>query len=81
MTHLRDFSTVIFLDIDLETVRKRIQNFDQRGIARAPEQSIEMIFQERFALYKRYCDMQVSSGGDSPAKIVNNIVQTIQYKI
>lgn len=78
MTYLKGVSTLIFLDIDLPTVRQRIHNFDQRGIARAPGQSIEMIFKERHALYKKYGDLQVSSAGNSPVKIVDDIIQALK---
>ncbi len=77
MRHLKKFSSLIFLDIDLDTVRQRIHNFDQRGIARAPGQNIQMIFQERYALYQSYADIQLSSAGDSAQKIVNDILETI----
>ncbi len=81
MAFLKEVSTLVFLDIDLETVRKRIHNFDKRGIARAPGQSIEMIFQERHALYMQFCDIQVSSAGNSPQKIVNNIMELIHPEL
>ncbi len=78
MNFLKQVSTLVFLDIDLATVRKRIHNFDQRGIARAPDQSIEMIFDERHTLYKKYADLQVSSAGNSPKKIANNIIELVR---
>lgn len=77
MLHLKESSTLIFLDIDLDTVRQRIHNFDQRGIARAPGQSIEMIFHERYALYQQYADIQLLSAGNSPEKIVSDILESI----
>jgi shikimate kinase len=81
MAFLKEVSTLVFLDIDLETVRKRIHNFDKRGIARAPGQSIEMIFLERHALYMKFCDIQVSSAGNSPQKIVNTIMELIHPEL
>jgi shikimate kinase len=77
MAYLKSVSTLVFLDIDLETVRERIHNFDKRGIARAPEQSLDMIFDERFALYQKYADMRHSSAGNSPDKIVNAIIGSL----
>lgn len=78
MSFLKRVSMLVFLDIDLETVRKRIHNFDQRGIARAPGQTIEMIFEERHTLYKKYADLQVSSAGNSPEEISNNIIELVR---
>jgi shikimate kinase len=77
MTYLKRVSTVIFLEIGLDTVRKRVHNFDKRGIARAPEQTIEMIFEEREVLYRKYADICQSSAGNSPAKIVDAIARNL----
>ena len=77
MRFLKRCSTVIFLDIDLDTARQRIHNFDQRGIARAPEQTIEMIFKERYILYKKYADIRLSSAGENPGEIVDAVLKSI----
>lgn len=48
---------IIFLCVPLEVLRRRILDYNQRGIARRPEQSLEDLFRERNALYKRYADI------------------------
>jgi shikimate kinase len=62
MTHLGRISTIIFLDVDLATLRKRIHNFDTRGIAKAEDQSFEDLFAERRRLYKKYAHMSIDAG-------------------
>ncbi|WOG26366.1 shikimate kinase [Endozoicomonas sp. 8E] len=59
MKHLAKESVIVFLDLDLEQIRQRIHNFDTRGIARAKDQTIEDLFEERVILYKKYADATI----------------------
>lgn len=74
MQHLKTASTIIFLDIPLKTVEQRIDNFDHRGIARAPHQNLEDIFQERYPLYLKHADIQVDNDRGSAEKVVKQII-------
>jgi shikimate kinase len=59
MAHLKQDSTVVFLDVPLAELEQRISNFNTRGIARRPDQSFEDLFEERSVLYKRYADIRI----------------------
>ncbi|MEI8094462.1 MAG: shikimate kinase [Spirochaetales bacterium] len=54
MEHLTRLGSVVFLDLPLATVRRRIPNADTRAIVRAPGQSLDELFAERQALYLRW---------------------------
>lgn len=60
MEHLCSVSTVVFLKADFDVIRKRISNFDQRGIAKAQDQSFEDLFLERQPLYKKYAEIEIN---------------------
>jgi len=73
MMHLKEQGTVIFLDVTLDELRRRIHNFDTRGIARRPDQSFEELFEERCALYNKYSDIRFDCNGKTPAEILDAI--------
>jgi len=73
MLHLKTQGTVIFLDVTLDELRRRIHNFDTRGIARRPDQSFEELFDERCALYNKYSDISFDCNGKTPAEILEAI--------
>lgn len=73
MQHLKKQGTVIFLDVTLKELRKRIHNFDTRGIARRPDQSFDELFEERCALYNKYADIRIDCNGFTPAEILDTI--------
>lgn len=60
MQHLAQNGVIVFLDVSLETLKRRITDYDQRGIARRPDQSFEDLFEERSRLYRRYAQVTVN---------------------
>jgi shikimate kinase len=59
MDHLLSISIVVFIEISLGQVQRRVQNFATRGIAKAKDQSLEELYRERQQLYKTYAQITV----------------------
>jgi shikimate kinase len=59
MDHLLSISIVIFIEISLGQVQRRVQNFATRGIAKAKDRSLEELYRERQRLYKTYAQITV----------------------
>jgi shikimate kinase len=81
MRHLMDISTVVFLDIDLATVERRIHNIDHRGIASAQDQSLDMIFEERFPLYREYAQLSLPNAEGSAEQAVLEILSQLEVGV
>lgn len=64
MEHLREDGTIVFLDVPLEELRRRITNIRGRGIAFAPGQTLEEVYRERLPLYRRYAECTVEMQPD-----------------
>jgi shikimate kinase len=63
MAHLKLHGAVVFLDVDLPTLRARVHDYDTRGLAKRPDQTLDDLFTERSALYRRYADVTVDCIG------------------
>lgn len=61
MNHLKNAGTVIFLNVNLSILRKRIGNYDSRGLAIKPDQSFEDLYEERLTLYFKYADIIIDN--------------------
>ncbi len=59
MQHLKGISKIIFLNVDFDEIKRRIHNFDQRGIAKRKDQTFRELFEERKILYERYSDLTI----------------------
>ncbi len=77
MAHLAASGTVVFLDTDLATLARRIDNFASRGLAKRPGQSLEDLFTEREALYKQVAEITVLCSGLTQEEVCSKIVEQI----
>ncbi len=59
MARLKACATVVFLDVSLAQLEKRVHNFASRGIARRPEQTFADLFAERQVLYQQYAELRI----------------------
>jgi len=75
MEHLKSNGLVVFLDVDLETLKTRIHDYETRGLAKRPDQSFEELFAERAALYSSYADLAVSCARLSVAEVCAVIIE------
>jgi shikimate kinase len=77
MAHLGEQGVVVFLDIPLEEVQRRIGDFSLRGISRHPDQSLEDLFRERLALYRRYGQIIVPADLPTPDQVCDAVVSQL----
>lgn len=75
MARLRESSLVVFLNVSLETVRARIGDFSLRGISKRPDQTLEELFDERHALYRRHADVTIECDGLTQDDVCDRIVR------
>jgi shikimate kinase len=69
MAHLRAGGVIVFLDVDLPTLADRIRDFDTRGLAKRPDQSLADLFAERQALYREAADVVIECRGLSQEQV------------
>lgn len=78
MQHLHVLGPVVHLHVDLPTIEERIARKPDRGLAIAPGQTIEDLYEERQALYSRYSQCRVNAGQLSPDECVQAIVHSLR---
>lgn len=81
MQHLKHDGLVVFLDIPLSVVRQRIGDYSLRGISRRPDQSLEDLFTERLALYRRYADITVQGQGLSQDQVCQAVIDGVSHLV
>lgn len=77
MAVLKKLGPVVFLDVALDQLKQRIHNFQQRGIARHPDQSFADLLIERNQLYHQYADHVIACADKTPAELVEIIAELI----
>lgn len=59
MEHLKKIGTVVYLNVSLSELEKRVVNMATRGISMKEGQTFKDLYIERTVLYKKYCDVEV----------------------
>ena len=78
MEYLKSNGIVVFLNVDLPTLRSRVHDFDTRGLAKRPDQSFSDLFEERIILYKKYADITVDCEGLSHEEVCAQIIKRVK---
>ena len=78
MESLKSSGIVIFLDVALETLEKRVHDYHKRGLAKRPDQSFEELFAERFALYTGYADITITCDHLTPELVCDEIIGKLE---
>ena len=74
--HLRALGPVVYLNVPLEELYRRIQNMSQRGIAMEPGQTLADVLALRDPLYRKYADLIVDCPPGQPLDQTAQLVQT-----
>lgn len=75
MAHLASLGPLIYIDVPLPIILERIARKPERGLAIAPGQTIEDLYNERKALYERFAHHVVEGGHESPASYAAEIAR------
>lgn len=73
MARLRRWAVIVYLDVASDELRRRLDNFATRGIARQAGQSFSDLYAERRGLYERYAELRVEATALSAAAIAARI--------
>jgi shikimate kinase len=69
MQRLRSYGPCVYLQISLETVTRRVDNWDSRGFSCAPGQTLAEVYQERLPLYQQYADITLPCDDLNPEEV------------
>jgi shikimate kinase len=69
---------VIFLDVTLEEITRRLTNLHERGIVGLRDKSLEELYNERKILYQKYAQYTVDATIPHPENVIKEIRALIQ---
>ncbi len=80
MEHLADNGVVIYLEIGLDDLKKRLSSLDSRGVIRTPGQDITSLYSERTPLYEKFADIRIQCNCLTPDEVLSKILDTLKDK-
>jgi shikimate kinase len=75
MRHLGALGKIIYLELSLETITKRIANIKTRGIAMGNNQTLQDVYNARTPYYKKYADFILDCENKTLEDIINSIIK------
>jgi shikimate kinase len=78
MHHLGGLGKVVFLDLDLPSLRDRLTNLPCRGVVRFPGQTLEALYEERRPLYLKYAGLKVDCGGKTHEQVARAVIDAVE---
>jgi shikimate kinase len=76
MEHLKTLGPVVYLNVSLAELTRRVKNLAERGIAARPGQGLEALYEERRPLYEQFADITVDCDGKTPEQVIAEIEQS-----
>jgi len=81
MEHLRSLGPIVHLDVPLPEILARIARKPERGLVIAPGQTVEDLFAEREALYKRWRTHTLfTTGTDKAENVARHMAEALGLK-
>ena len=62
MRHLKENGTVVYINVSLHDLKRRLRNIKTRGVAMGKGQTLDDLYAERKPLYEKYADIIVKTG-------------------
>jgi shikimate kinase len=80
MTYLKAKGIAVFLEVDLPALQSRIHDFDTRGLAKRPDQTLSDLFDERSGLYAKYADIRLDCSEINQEEICATIIKSLEIR-
>ena len=78
MENFRKDSTVVYLHVGFEEIRKRVTNITTRGIVLKNGRSLADAYDERKPLYDRYADITIDCTGCTVEESVRKLIEKLK---
>lgn len=78
MRYLADGAKIVYLKISYETMLRRINNIETRGILLREGETIEGMYEARQQLYERYADLIIDCDALDTEKSVSAIINAVR---
>ena len=77
MKHFQEIGTVVYLDVDYPILKKRVGNFERRGVVLRHGNSFRDIYEERLPYYQKYAQLSIKERGLNISQTVSAIVDAL----
>lgn len=78
MKHLSEIGTVVYLQLELSALSRRLGSLKKRGVVLKKGQTLKDLYEERIPLYEKYADIIVNEHHCTIQKTVGKIIKKLE---
>lgn len=78
MEHYKKTGTVVYLKVSYETIDRRIQNANSRGVVLKEGQTLKDLYEERVCLFEKYADYTICEDGLTIEETIGNVLKLFE---
>ncbi len=78
MAHLKEIATVVYIDVSLDELKRRLINIKTRGITFGKGETLDDIFNIRTPLYQKYADIMVNADDFTIEETVTKLTEMLK---
>ena len=77
MEHLSSIGTIVYLELNYQTIANRLGNISQRGVVLKVGQDLAGLYEERCPLYEKYADLVINCENMDMEATLETIVEKV----
>ncbi|MDD5141846.1 shikimate kinase [Methanoregula sp.] len=80
MGHLKKDGIIVYLNVSLTEIEKRLVNITTRGIVLEKGQTLRAVYDQRVPLYEKYADITIDCSGYDFERVVAKILEQVRQR-
>lgn len=81
MEHLKEISTIVYLELEYEELERRLGDLEDRGVALKDGMTLHDLYNERVPLYEKYADITVKEASKGLGEVVDELRVLMERRI
>lgn len=77
MEHYKKIGKIVYLHVSFEIINRRVRNAKNRGVVLRKGQTLEMLYHEREALFRKYADITINLNGLDLEETIDRMLQIL----
>jgi shikimate kinase len=80
MNHLKETGEIVYLNLPLELIKKRLTDLNIRGVVISEGKTLDDLYKQRTPLYKKWADITIDCRNLTHEQIVEKIIEKLKIK-
>jgi shikimate kinase len=78
MNHLKENGIIVYLDLPLDMIKKRLTDLNIRGVVMSKDQTLDDLYKKRAPLYEKWADVTIDCRNLTHEQVVNKIIDELK---